>query len=400
MKAVILAAGEGKRMHPLTYTRPKVMVPIANRPIMEHLLIEMKEAGITGFVMVVGYHHETIRQHFGDGAKWGVRIEYVPQTKQLGTAHAVRMVSGRVNGKFLLANGDVLVQANSIKRVLAEDRISLSLIEAEDTTGLGVVEVDGDKIVAIHEKVYRPPTNLANAGVYLMTPDIFPAIDRTRTSPRGEYELTDSLQMLLDEGYAMKWVTVDQWLDVSYPWDLLTANEWLMEQIESQNLGTIEDGVTLKGRVLIGSDTIVRSGSYIEGPVSIGDNCDIGPNCYIRPSTAIGDRCRIGAAVEVKNSIVMNDTNIPHHNYVGDSVIGANCNLGSGTKVANLRLDRDDISVAGIPTKRRKLGTIMGDNVQTGINSSINIGCLIGNNSFIGPGAFAYGVILPNSIVF
>jgi NDP-sugar pyrophosphorylase family protein len=134
--------------------------------------------------------------------------------------------------------------------------------------------------------------------------------------------------------------------------------------------------------------------------VIIGAGCEIGPNCYIRPATSIGDGCHVGASVEVKNSIIMRGSKLPHHNYVGDSVIGEQCNLGAGTKIANLRLDKKDIQVAGINTKRRKLGAIMGDRVETGINASINVGSMIGNNTFIGPGASASGVILPDSKLF
>jgi bifunctional UDP-N-acetylglucosamine pyrophosphorylase/glucosamine-1-phosphate N-acetyltransferase len=229
---------------------------------------------------------------------------------------------------------------------------------------------------------------------------VFPAIARTGESPRGEYELTDSLQIMMSEGHTVSGVRIDQWLDVSYPWDLLAANERLMEEIEPQNLGTIEQNVVLRGKVSVGKGSVVRANSYIVGPVAIGEDCEIGPNCFIRPSTAIGDRCHVGSAVEVKNSIVMRDSKIPHQNYVGDSVIGEGCNLGAGTKIANLRLDKNNITVAGIDTGRRKLGAIMGDGVQTGINSSINIGCLIGDSSFIGPGATVSGVVLPGSQVF
>jgi bifunctional UDP-N-acetylglucosamine pyrophosphorylase/glucosamine-1-phosphate N-acetyltransferase len=145
---------------------------------------------------------------------------------------------------------------------------------------------------------------------------------------------------------------------------------------------------------------VVRSGAYIVGPVIIGESCEIGPNCYIRPFTAIGDDCHIGAAVEVKNSIIMKGSKLPHHNYLGDSVIGEQCNLGAGTKIANLRLDKKNIQVAGIDTGRRKLGAIIGDRVETGINASINVGCIIGNNTFIGPGAVASGVVVSGSKIF
>jgi UDP-N-acetylglucosamine diphosphorylase/glucosamine-1-phosphate N-acetyltransferase len=400
MKAVILAAGEGNRMRPLTYTRPKVMLPLANKPILEHLLIELKKSGIKEFTIVVGYHAETIRQHFGDGARWGVSIDYVSQRKQLGTAHAVKMVEGFTKGKFLLANGDVLLKAEDIGKIIAKHNVTLSLIEMKDTKDLGVVEVAGNKVKAIHEKVARPPSNLVNAGVYLLTPDIFPAIARTEKSPRGEYELTDSLQILLVEDKPISWVKIDQWLNLSYPWDLLAANESLMSEIEEQRLGTVEENAVLKGRVSIGKGTTVRANSYIQGPVVIGDNCDIGPNCFIRPSTAIGDNCHIGGAVEVKNSIVMQGSKIPHHNYIGDSIIGEDCNLGAGTKIANLRLDKKEITAGNMDTKRRKFGAIIGDSVQTGINASINVGSLIGDHAFIGPGAMVSGVVLPGSQIF
>jgi len=180
---------------------------------------------------------------------------------------------------------------------------------------------------------------------------------------------------------------------------LLTANESLMMEIEQQNLGAIEENAVLKGLVSIGKGTVVRAGSYIQGPVIIGENCDVGPNCFIRPGTAIGDNCHIGSAVEIKNSIVMRGSKVPHHNYIGDSIIGEGCNLGAGTKIANLRLDKKDISVGIIETGRRKLGAILGDEVQTGINTSINVGSLIGDHTCIGPGAVVSGVILPGSTI-
>jgi bifunctional UDP-N-acetylglucosamine pyrophosphorylase/glucosamine-1-phosphate N-acetyltransferase len=248
--------------------------------------------------------------------------------------------------------------------------------------------------------VGKPPSNLANAGLYLFTPAVFPAIAQTPKSPRGEYEITDSLQLMMDGGQVVAYQKIGYWLDLSYPWNLLPANESILSEIEAENLGEIEDNVVIKGAVSIGRGTVVRAGSYIIGPVTIGQNCDIGPNCYIRPSTAIGDDCHIGSAVEVKNSIIMKGTKIPHHNYVGDSVIGEDCNLGAGTKIANLRLDEKEIWVAGHNTRRRKLGAIIGDGVKTGINVSIDVGTVIGNNAHIGPGAIVSGIIAPESKKF
>jgi bifunctional UDP-N-acetylglucosamine pyrophosphorylase/glucosamine-1-phosphate N-acetyltransferase len=237
-----------------------------------------------------------------------------------------------------------------------------------------------------------------NAGIYHFNKKIFDFIKQTDKSLRGEYEITDSINLLLEKE-EMEGIFLDEWRDVVYPWHLIDANEELLKKIDGNVEGVVEKNVTLKGKVSVGKNSIVMGGSYIEGPVAIGDNCKIGPNCYIRPNTAIGNNCHIGNACEVKNSIVMNNSNVPHQNYVGDSVIGQNCNLGAGTKIANLRFDKKNITVVlngkEIDTKRKKLGVIMGDDVQTGINSMADVGSIIGNNVFIGPGATANGEIKP-----
>ena len=400
MQAVILAAGEGSRMRPLTYTRPKVMLPIANKPILEHLLIEARKAGIREFIFVVGYHDEQVRHYFGSGDKWEVNIGYSTQRRQLGTAHALKMVKGVVDGNFLVINGDIIVNQEDIKSLISKSDNTVSVIEVKDTRDLGVVEVSQGKVVHIYEKAEKPPSHMANAGLYLFTPDIFDAISQTSKSTRGEYEITDSLQLMMDKGHHVSCQEISYWLDLSFPWDLLTANESLLARIEPQNLGEVEENVVMKGLVSIDKNTVVRSGSYIIGPVIIGQDCEIGPNCYIRPCTSIGDGCHIGSGVEIKNSIIMKGSKIPHHNYVGDSIIGEGCNFGAGTKIANLRLDKKEIWVANIDTKRRKLGAIIGDRVETGINASINVGSMIGNNTHIGPGAIVSGVILPDSRIF
>ncbi len=400
MQAVILAAGEGNRMRPLTGNRPKVMLPIANRPILEHLLIEVKEAGIQEFVFVVGYGSEQVREYFGKGERWGVSIDYSEQRKQSGTADAIRMVESAVDGSFLVINGDVVIGREDIRRIGIKKYNTMGVIDVKDPRGLGIVELAGEKVVNICEKTDTPPGLTANTGIYLFTPEIFEAIAKTEKSPRGEYEITDSLQLLMGTEEGLRHQHLRSWLDISYPWDLLRVNESMLAGLEPQNLGTVEANAVLKGAVSIGLDTVIRSGAYIEGPVIIGDGCLVGPNCYIRPSTAIGDGCHIGAAVEVKNSIIMKGSRIPHLNYIGDSVIGEGCNLGAGTKIANLRLDKDNIRIAGIDTRRRKLGAIIGDNVETGINASINVGSIIGDKTFIGPGALAHGVIKPGSKIF
>ncbi len=402
MKAVILAAGEGKRMRPLTYERPKVMLPIAGKPIIEHLLEEIKEVGINDFVFVVGYHDETIRDYFGKGEKWGVNIQYVTQKTQLGTADALRKTEGLVEDKFVLLNGDTIVSAEDIEKVITGDvDTALGVLEVRNPEDYGVVETKGEKITKIHEKMKEPPSNMINAGIYLLTENIFDALSKTAKSKRGEFELTDSLQLMIESGKEIFWRKIEHWIDVSYPWDLLAANELLIDKKPFNKVSAgIEENVCIKDKVSIGEGTVIKSGSYIEGPVVIGKNCKIGPNSYIRANTSIGDDCHIGSGVEIKNSIIMDGTKIPHLSYVGDSVIGCRCNLGAGTKIANLRFDDTHIKARGLDTGRRKLGAIISDGVKTGINACIDAGAIIGNNTLIGPGAFASGYIEENSRIY
>ena len=406
MEAVILAAGEGRRMHPLTYTRPKVMLSVANRPILEHLIVELRKAGVSTVVLVVGYRDDTIRAYFGNGDMWGIEIKYVSQRKQLGTADALRSAAHLLQDRFLVINGDAILEKSDIERIIQEEKMVLGVKEVENPADFGVVEIVDGKVARILEKPENPPTNLINAGVYCFNEEIFEFIEATPISRRGEYEITDSIQIALDSGIEFKAMNIGRWIDMGYPWDLLDANKALLNDLlaGSDIQGEIEEGAVIQGEIFLSENSIIRSGSYIVGPVMIGRNCDIGPNCYIRPHTSIGDDCHIGAGVEIKNSIIMSGTKVPHLSYVGDSIIGENCNLGAGTKIANLRHDEGDVhATVGdriISTRRRKFGAVIGDNTKTGINVTINTGTMIGNYVLIAPGAVVEGTIQPFTKVF
>jgi UDP-N-acetylglucosamine diphosphorylase/glucosamine-1-phosphate N-acetyltransferase len=398
MKCIILAAGEGKRMHPLTYTRPKVMLPIAGKPILEWNLRNAKAAGLKDFVFIISYKSEMVRDYFGDGKPWNIKITYVNQGKAMGTAHAIGTAEPFVDDCVVLC-GDTIFGTNDIKQI-AKKGNKIGLIKVENAQEYGIVELKGKRVVKIYEKTDAPFTNTINAGIYHFTKQIFHYIRKTEKSPRGEYEITDSINMLIRKE-PMEGLFLKEWRDVVYPWHLLDANEELLKKMKPTIQGTVERNVTIKGPLSVGKGAIVRSGTYIEGPVMIGCNSRIGPNCYIRPCTTIGNHCHIGNACEVKNSIILDNTNIPHQNYVGDSVIGHNCNMGAGTKIANLRLDKKNITVVlngkKIDTNCRKLGAFIGDDVQIGINATINIGSVIGNGIFIGPGGFVKGEITPQT---
>ncbi|DAC73154.1 MAG TPA: glucose-1-phosphate thymidylyltransferase [Thermoplasmata archaeon] len=398
MKCVILAAGEGNRMHPLTYTRPKVMLPIADKPILEWNLLNARAAGLKEYIFIVSYKSEMVREYFGNGKPWNVKISYINQGKAMGTAHAIGTVEPFVND-FITLCGDTIFGASDIKKV-AQKGTKIGLIQMDNATEYGIVELKGKHLIKISEKMEHPSSNVINAGIYHFNKKIFDFIRRTAKSPRGEFEITDSINKMVSKE-PMEGVFLKEWRDVVYPWHLLDANEEILKKLKTKIQGTVEKNVTLKGIVVVGKDTVIRSGTYIEGPVVIGNNSKIGPNCYLRPFTTIGNHCHVGNACEVKNSIIMDHSNVPHLNYVGDSIIGQHCNLGAGTTVANLKLDKNNIAVVlngkKIDSKRRKLGMVMGDNVQTGINSIINVGTMIGNDVFIGPGGFAKNELKPFS---
>ena len=400
MKCVILAAGEGKRIHPLTYTRPKVMLPIVNKPILEWNLLNAKAAGIKEFVFVIGYKSEMVRNYFGNGSKWKIKIEYVNQGKALGTAHAIGTAEKFVNESIVLC-GDTIFGKQDIQKIL-KNEMSMGVVEVENAQEYGIVETKDNNVVSIYEKMEKPFSNNVNAGIYHFDKKIFDFIKKTKKSPRGEYEITDSINMMLKK-YKFEGIFLKEWRDIVYPWHLLDANEELLKKIDKKLEGSIEKNTSLKGNIFVGKNSKIMSGSYIEGPVIIGENCKIGPNCYIRPYTSIGNNCHIGNACDIKNSIISDNSKVPDQNYVGDSIIGQNCNLGAGTKIANLRLDKKNIEIIlngkKFNTKRRKLGAIMGDNVQTGINSMTNVGSMVGNNVFIGPGTLAQGEIKPDSVI-
>jgi len=398
MECVVLAAGEGKRMRPLTAKRPKVMLPVANRPMMEHLVLSTRDAGITDFIFVVGYGEREVRKYFGDGSRFGIHISYAPQRQQQGTADALRSSRDFVTGNFLVMNGDMIVTTSDIAQFIRCPPHCVGTSSTDHPQDFGVVMVENGSITSLEEKSPHPKSNQINAGAYHFTPEIFDLVDQVKMSTRGELELTDALSILIRE-HRLHAFPLSSWMDVGYPWDLLDANLALMSGLVSENQGTIEPGVTIDGPVVVGKGSIIKSGTYIEGPCIIGENCRIGPHAYIRGSTSIASDCHIGHCTELKNSIIMDGTKIPHFNYIGDSIIGSTCNFGAGTKVANLRHDHATVRVCGKDTRHKKFGAIIGDNVRFGINCSINVGAMIGSNATFAPGSYVEGCFGENATI-
>lgn len=389
MRAVLLAAGEGKRMRPLTANKPKPMLPVANKPILEHLVAALVAEGVRDLIVVVGHRREAVEKHLGTGEGFGARVRYVVQDPPRGTGDAARLAAPR-GEEFLLLHGDVLLPQGAVRRLLEARGPAVLAARVPDASPYGVLEVRGGALARVAEKPERAGPGLVSAGAFRLGPGLDAALAGLAPSPRGELEFTDALNALAARGEAPRVLEVEGWLDLAWPWDLLAANEALLRGLEPLVEGTVEPGAQLRGPVVIGPGTRVRSGAYLEGPVLVGRGCDIGPNCFLRPFTSVGDACRIGNAVEVKNSLLMAGVHVGHLSYVGDSVLGERVNLGAGTITANLRHDgrtvRANVRGQRVDTGRRKFGAVLGDDVHTGIHTTLNVGVVLEAGATTGPG--------------
>ena len=414
MKAAILAAGEGVRLRPITASRPKHLIKIGGKPILENCLNALKTAGVTEVVIVVHYMAEAIYQYFGDGKDFGLKIEYAKQEALLGTGNAASVVEPYLKDDFLMLNGDMLFSAEAVKTVLdlhqkEKPAATMAIVPVEKPEDYGIVELEDNKNVKrIVEKPSREeaPTNLANAGIYVFSTEIFSKIKQTSPTSRGEWEIPDAVTLLISEKRPVLAVKIasEDWVDIGKPWDLLEANRWALTRMKHKALGFIENGAHLVGPVTVAETARIRSGAYVEGPTLIDEGADVGPNCYIRPFTTIGREVRIGNACEIKNSMIMDNTHIGHLSYIGDSIIAENGNLGAGTITANYRLDTGTIKMMVkdklVDSERKKLGAVLGDNVKTGINALLMPGVKVGNDSWIGPNLIVQRDLPPHSRVF
>ncbi|MFC1985528.1 bifunctional sugar-1-phosphate nucleotidylyltransferase/acetyltransferase [Chloroflexota bacterium] len=318
-QAVILAAGEGQRLRPFTVTKPKVMLSIAGKPILQYVIESLAQNGIRHIVIVVGYRREQIFDYMGDGEQFGVDIVYITQERQLGTAHALAQVKDAVESEFLILPGDNLIEANTIAQFVTMKPNAMLVKMVDNTTRYGVVTLENGTVKEIVEKPKEAKGNIVNTGIYTFTKEIFDFIDT-------ELDIPDVLNNMVAQDYVINvQETGNTWLDVVYPWDILSLNGAVLHQLPSTLGGTIEAGASVQGLVSAGKDTVIRSNSYIVGPAVIGRNCDIGPNVCILPATSIGDNVVISPFGAIKNSVIGDDVNIGAGSIIEDSVIDEGC---------------------------------------------------------------------------
>lgn len=327
MKGIILHGGHGTRLRPLTHTGPKQLLTIANKPMSQYALEDLRKIGVTDIAVIIGdVYPEKVKEFYGDGTKLGVKITYVFQDKPRGISHAIRLCKDFVgNDKFVVYLGDNMLRKgleNYAKKFESSDTKAMILLcEVDDPSRFGVAELDGKRIKKIVEKPKNSASNLAVIGVYFLTPKIFDIIDKLKPSWRGELEITDALQMLMEQGYSIEYdIVTGWWKDTGTPDDILHANRLVLDTIGTPNQFIINEGSKIQGNIVMGKNSIISRDSFVTGPVIIGDNCTVGPAARIGPYVSVGNNSVLKYC-DVENSILMDDCIIDTKIHISDSII-------------------------------------------------------------------------------
>lgn len=372
-QAVILAAGEGQRLRPFTVNRPKVVLSIASKPILQYVVEALAQNGIRNIVLVVGYRKEQVFDHIGSGEQFGIDITYVTQEKQLGTAHALAQAKDVTEKEFLVVSGDNLIGGDAIAQFALVEPNAVLVKKIDNPLRYGVVTVENGTVKNIVEKPREAKSNLINTGIYAFNREIFDFIGT-------ELDLPDVINNMIAQGKSISaQETSGTWLDVIYPWDILSLNDAILHQIPAKMGGVIETGVAIRGSVSVGKDTIVRSNSYIAGPVVIGSGCDIGPQACILAATSIGNNVVISPFTLIRNSVIGDDVHIGPGCIVQDSVIGEGCvikgHFTACSGQAEVKVDDEHHQV--------NVGAMLGERCTLGNNVIAQPGVVVGNCSQI-----------------
>ena len=384
--AVVLAAGEGTRLQPLTRDRPKPMLPAANRPILEHVLDALLEAGVERIVLVVGHRRERVQEHFGPSYR-DVSLEYVVQEKQLGSGHALLAAREAVEESVLVVNGDRVIDAGSVADVGSafEDEstaAAMAVLERPDASQYGAVTLQDRDIADIVEKPDTDDYRLINGGIYAFEPTIFDAIEET---PReaGELGLTDTINRLLSEERVRGVQTGGLWVDATYPWDLLeVASEVLARGrvVESE----------IAESVWVDDAATVHDSAVFRPPVVVGPDCEVGPGAVLGPNVALGNNVTVGPNATIERSVLDADARVDAGSTLQDAVVGRDAHLGPATAVPG---GPSEVRVGQRIFENQRLGAVIADRVRTGGGVTVEPGTLVGPGAKIGAGTYVTGTI-------
>jgi glucose-1-phosphate thymidylyltransferase len=334
LKGIVLHGGRGTRLRPLTHAGPKQLIPVANKPISQYVLEDLCNSGIRDTAIVLGdILPEKVKDYYGDGSKFGVNITYIYQEKPAGIAQAVGLTENFIkDSSFVVYLGDNLLKGGITKFVKEFQKqkydAMILLCRVENPQQFGVAEFDKNrKLVRLVEKPKRPPSDYALTGIYCLTPTIYKMIKQLKPSWRGELEITEALQLLIDNDYNVGYRIVEGWWkDTGTVEDIIEANRLILDELTPKIEGTVQDKTCIQGRVTIGKDTVVKRGALIRGPLTIGKNTTIEDGVYIGPYTSIGNNVAIKKG-EIENSIIMDNCLIEIDEKITDSLISSNTEI-------------------------------------------------------------------------
>ncbi len=384
-RGVVLAAGEGTRMRPLTQNRPKTMLPAADRPILEHVLDVLVECGLEEISLVVGYERDRVQDHFGHAHR-DVPLTYVHQAKQLGSGHALQQAADAVAGAVLVLNGDRVIDERIVSDVLAgfDGEPTVSVIEHPNPSAYGAARISNGRLTELVERPDSDDYRLINAGVYAFDDRVFDAIDRT---PRrdGEIQLPDVIGTLMQDGPVSAVRTDGLWADATYPWDLLYLNRELLarERIDRPALGEA---------VRVADSARVHEGATLQGPVAIGPDAEIAAGAVIGPDVTVGRNGTVGSNVTLRNAVLDTDCRIGDGATVVDCVAGQDVTVGAGSVVPG---GPGDVRVEDRVFEAQALGAVLADRASVGGGVTFAPGTLVGADATVGDGVHLTGTV-PN----
>ncbi|PSP90116.1 nucleotidyl transferase [Halobacteriales archaeon QS_4_69_34] len=386
--AVVLAAGEGTRLRPLTRNRPKPMLPAANRPVLEYVFDALIDAGIETIGVVVGYKRDRVQEHFGPTYR-DVSIEYLHQDKQLGSGHALLEARAAVAEPFLAVNGDRVIEPGMVADVMAaaerhpDAPATLAVIERPDVRQYGAVVLDAGRIDRLVEQPDTDEYRLINAGVYAFSPAIFDAIEDTPRTD-GELPLTDTLARLIDGGESVRGVhTEGLWVDATYPWDLLTVMRELLAR------GRVDEPPEEEG-VWVDDSALVHDDATLQRPVVVGPDCEVGPGAAVGPDVALGRNATVGANATVERTVLDADTRVGPGSTLLDCVTGEDVTLGADATVPG---GPASVRVGSRVFEDQRLGAVIADRTEAGGDVTFTPGTLVGPGAHIHTGARPSGWI-------
>lgn len=335
MKGVLLSGGTGSRLRPITHTGPKQLVPVANKPVLRYAIEDLEEAGVTEIGIVLGNKgRDEIQKLLGDGSKYGVEITYIVQGNPLGLAHAAGCAREFVgDDDFVMFLGDNILKQGITELVESFQAgnygAGIALQEVESPEQFGIANIDHNGTVTeLTEKPDDPPTNLALIGIYVFSNEVFDVIERLEPSWRGELEITDAIQTLLEDGHAIdSQVVRGWWKDTGKPEDIIEANRLVLEDKQLERSGQIEPDATVEGRVDLHETATVADGAVVRGPVSIAEDTVIKSGTYVGPYTSIGPASTL-ADVHIENSVVIGNSTIETDGQIVDSLLGRGTQIG------------------------------------------------------------------------